>query len=244
LYPIAPIVESGMAAVTDQVRSKSMRSARLLALILALAAALIAAAPATAASLQTLSRCYQEQGDVVATGGGFAPNSVVTLSRDGTNIGTAATDSQGVFKGKFATPKLPASTYERVYDLVATDGANTAIGRYRATKLLADFAPGSGNLTTLRVRFRIRGFNLLKQGSGVFMHYVRPDGSLRKTIRLGTARGTCGHIRRTKKRRLFPFSAKRGRWTLQFDTRKSYKRATATSNFVWVRRPVEVFGQG
>lgn len=211
---------------------------------LTLAAALIAAAPASAASLQTLSRCYQEQGDVVATGGGYAPNSVVTLTRDGTTIGSATTDSQGVFKGKFATPKLPAGTYERVYDLVATDGTNAAIARYRATKLVADFSPGSGNLKTLRVRFQIRGFNLLKRGSGVFLHYVRPNGTVRKTIRLGTARGTCGHIRNTKRRALFPFSASRGRWTLQFDTRKSYKRATATSNFVWVRRPVEVYSQG
>ncbi|MDX6689302.1 MAG: hypothetical protein QOG15_759 [Solirubrobacteraceae bacterium] len=219
-----------------------MRSVGLLVLVLAVAIA--AAAPASAASLTTLSRCYQEQGDVVATGAGYAASSVVTLTRDGTNIGSVATDAQGAFKGKFATPKLPTGVYERVYDLVATDGTNSALGRYRATKLVADFSPGSGNLKTLRVRFRIRGFNLLKAGSTVFMHYVRPNGSLRKTVRLGVARGACGHIRRTKQRRLFPFAATRGRWALQFDTRKTYTRATATSNFVWVRRPVEVFGQG
>lgn len=208
----------------------------------ALTAALVVASPATAATLQTLSRCYQERGDVVTAGGGFAPRSVVTVSRDGTNIGTAATDAQGAFKAKFSTPKLPAGTQELVYDLVATDGTNSAIARYRATKVLADFSPGSGNLATLRVRFRVRGFNLLKRTSSVYLHYVRPNGKLRRTVRLGTARGTCGHILRTKRRSLFAFDAQRGRWTLQFDTRRSYQRGDATSAFVWVRRPVQVFG--
>ncbi len=217
-----------------------MRSVRLA--VLALLTVLAAAAPATAATLGTLSRCYQEKGDVVAAGSGFAPSSVVTLARDGTTIGTAATDAQGTFKGRFTTPKLPSGTRERVYDLVATDGATTAIARYRATKLIADFTPGAGSLGTLRVRFSVRGFNLLERRSSVYLHYVRPNGKLRRSVRLGTARGTCGHIFRTKKRSLFPFNAQRGRWTLQFDTRKTYKRGAADSNFIWVRKPVEVFG--
>jgi hypothetical protein len=210
--------------------------------VAALLAAITAAPPATAATLKTLSRCYQERGDVVATGSGFAPNRLVTVSRDGTTIGTATTDAQGTFKGKFATPKLAQGTQELVYDLVATDGATSALARYRATKVLADFTPGSGNLKTLRVRFRIRGFNLLERKSSVYLHYVRPNGTVRRSVRLGMARGTCGHIVRTRRRSLFPFSAQRGRWTLQFDTRRTYERARATSPFVWVRRPVQVFG--
>jgi hypothetical protein len=240
LYPIGRPTENCVGAAIDQVRSKSMRRTGVLGVVLA--AALMAVSPASAATLQTLSRCYQERGDVVTAGSGFAPNSVITVSRDGTTIGTAATDAQGNFKGKFSTPKLPAGTQELVYDLVATDGTNSAIARYRATKVFADFSPGSGNLATLRVRFRVRGFNLLKRKSSVYLHYVRPNGKVRRTVRLGTARGTCGHILRTKKRSLFPFNAQRGRWTLQFDTHKSYTRGDASSAFVWVRRPVQVFG--
>ncbi|MDQ3677131.1 MAG: hypothetical protein M3401_10065 [Actinomycetota bacterium] len=213
-------------------------------LVLLLAAALAATSPAAAATLQTLSRCYQEKDDVVAAGSGFAPNSLITVTRDATNLGSAYADAAGAFQVRFRTPKLPARAHERGYDLVATDGANTAVVRYRATKLLADFAPGAGNLATLRVRFHVRGFNLLKRKSSVYLHYVRPNGKLRRTIRLGRARGTCGHILRTKRRRLFAFNAQRGRWTLQFDTRQRYERASATSKFVWVRRPVRVVGAG
>ncbi|MGH2841430.1 MAG: hypothetical protein ACRDKY_11475, partial [Solirubrobacteraceae bacterium] len=118
-------------------------------LVLALGAALTVASPAAAASLQTLSDCYQERGDVVAAGSGFAPNSVVTVSRDGKNLGTAFANTQGRFTARFSTPKLAAGRTQRVYKLVATDGGNSAIARYHATKVLADFTPGSGNLATL-----------------------------------------------------------------------------------------------
>jgi hypothetical protein len=211
-------------------------------LVVVLTATLTAPSAAAGATLETLSRCYQERSDVVAIGSGFAPNSAITIMREGTNIGTASTNVQGAFVRRFPTPRLPAATPELHYDLVASDGTNSAMVRYRATKVLADVSPASGALETLRVRFRVRGFNLLAASSSVYLHYVRPNGTLRRTIRLGTARGSCGHIIRTKRRSPFPFDAQRGRWTLQFETRKQYTRGSATSRFVWVRKPVQIFG--
>ena len=204
-------------------------------------AALGFAAAAEAATVRTLGRCYQERADVVAAGAGFAPSAIVTVWRDGTNLGSATTDSTGTFARKFTTPRLPSGKREVLYDLVASDGANSAITHYRATKLLADFSPGMGDLATLRVRFRVRGFNLLEEKSSVYLHYIRPSGQRHRTIRLGTARGSCGHIRRTRRRYLFPFEARRGLWKLQFDTRKIYEPGTDDSNFVWVRRRVRVY---
>ncbi len=206
------------------------------------AACLLAAAPAAhGATITADSRCYQETQDVVLNGTGFRPGATVTVSRDGTAIGTATTNADGAFVGKFATRRLRGRTREALFDLAATDGSTSAVTRYRVSKVFADFAPGRGNPVTLRVRFTVHGFGLLRRNAPVYVHYVRPNGRVRRTVRLGRSRGTCGLIRRSARRRLFPFSAERGRWILQFDTNPRYRRASQRSRFVWVRKPVEVF---
>ncbi len=211
---------------------------------LVIAAALTAAPSAGAAVLMTDNRCYQETQDVVVTGQGFRPTTLVTISRGGSSIGTATTDASGAFVGKFGSESLTAPAKEALFDLAATDGTNTAITRYRVTKVFADFFPGRGNPSTLRVRFTVNGFGLLRRRSPVYLHYVRPNGAHARTVRLGVARGTCGKIRRTAERRLFGFRPERGRWILQFDTNATYRRATQRSRFIWVRKPVEVFRRG
>lgn len=215
---------------------------RPLALALACAAALAAAPAASAATLLTDSRCYQETQDVVLNGSGYAPLSTVTVLRDGTPLGTAQADANGAFQRKFATPELPAGRREDVYTLTATDALNAGTTRYRATKVFADFSPGSGDLTRLRVRFNVFGFGLVRPHASVYLHYVpRSTGKVRRTIKLGSVRGTCGVIRQTKLQKLFPFVPEQGTWILQFDTVKRYERATSRRTTPWVRKPVEVF---
>jgi hypothetical protein len=217
---------------------------RMSAPLLAIAGLAALAPGASAATLAADSRCYQETQEVVLRGEGFAPNRTVTISREGTPIGSATTDAAGAWRGKFATQELPRRRREQVYDLAATDGTTSAVTRYRVTKVFADFSPGRGNPSTLRVRFTVNGFNLLRRPATVYLHYVRPNGKARRTISLGAAKGTCGVIRRTARRPLFPFTAERGRWILQFDTNKTYKRATQRAKYVWVRKPVQVFNRG
>jgi hypothetical protein len=211
--------------------------------MLTLVAALVAAPAASAATLTTDSNCYQETQEVVLNGSGYVPLSTITVLRGDTAIGTAQADANGNFQRKTPpTPELPGSTRESINNISATDGVNTAATRYRSTKVFADFAPGSGNPRTLRVRFSVFGFGLARPRASVFLHYVRQStGQVRRTIRLGTVRGTCGVIRRTKKRRLFPFAPERGTWILQFDTVRRYERATSRRTTPWVRKPVEVF---
>ena len=214
---------------------------RRLALALTCAALLPAAPVASAATLQTDAACYQETQEVVLKGSGYAPGSTVTVARDGTPLGTAQADSDGAFQRKFATPELPASHREDVHTLAATDALNSGTTRYRSTKVFADFSPGSGDPTRLRVRFNIYGFGLARPRAKVYLHYVRRStGLVRRTIELGTARGTCGAIPRTKLRKLFPFTPQRGTWILQFDTVKRYTRATSKRTTPWVRKPVAV----
>jgi hypothetical protein len=213
-------------------------------LILASAAALAGtAAGAQAATLTTDTRCYQETQEVVVNGTGFAANSIVTISRGDDVLGSTQTDADGAFRNKFDTPELPQAVRERLYQLSATDTATTATTSYRATRIFASFRPRTGNPSTLKVRFSINGFGLVQRRAPVYLHYVRPNGSAARTIKLGTATGVCGAIARTKQRRLFPFDAAKGVWILQFDTRRKYERATFKRQTPWVRKPVEIFSK-
>ncbi len=215
---------------------------RLTTTALATLAATVATAPAAvAATLRTDARCYQEAQDVVVSGAGFAPLSVVTIARNGRVLGTAKADANGAFRNKLQTPELPRDVRERRYRLTATDLVNDAVTIYRSTRIFATFRPSRGNPATLRVRFSINGFGLVRRNAPVYLHYVRPGGRGKRTIRLGTARGVCGRITRTRRRHLFPFEAERGRWILQFDTRRRYRRATSSRRTPWVRKPVEIF---
>lgn len=217
---------------------------RALVLLLVLAATLAAAPVAAAATLSTDTSCYQETQDVVVSGAGYASKDTVAIARDGMAFGTAETDAAGAFQVKFPAPELPRGKREQVFTLTATDAAlNTAEVRYRTSKVFADFTPDSGNPKTLQVRFSVSGFGLLRAHPTIYLHYVSPSGKVRRSVRLGTAHGTCGKIPQTRRRHLFPFAAQRGRWVLQFDTSKTYSRATSKSEYIWVRKPVEIFNR-
>jgi hypothetical protein len=214
---------------------------RRLALALTCAVVLQAAQSASAATLQTDAPCYQETEEVVLKGSGYAPMGTVMVARDGAPLGSAQADAAGAFQSKFATPELPAGHREDVHTLTATDALNAGTTRYRSTKVFADFSPGSGDPTHLRVRFNIYGFGLARPHAKVYLHYVRQStGEVRRTIGLGSVTGTCGAIRRTKLRKLFPFTPEHGTWILQFDTVRRYTRATGKRTTPWVRKPVEV----
>ena len=83
------------------------------------------------------------------------------------------------------------------------------------------------------MRFSAYGFGVATPAGAsmptVYVHYVDPRGKLRRTISLGAGTTPCGTIVQTTLRRLFPFNPRRGRWTLQFDTSRTYRRATGVS---------------
>jgi hypothetical protein len=205
------------------------------ALATALAIAAAAPAVASAAQIQTDSSCYQDNtGTVAVSGNGFAPGQPYSVSLDGKQLGTGSstTDASGGLAGSFRAPQL-SREIPHVYTLTVTQGANTATTTFSVTPFLADFTPGSGNPKRLRVRFKLFGFGLVSPHPTVYLHYVRPNGKVRRTIRLGRAQGDCGQIPRTSKRKLFPFQAGRGTWRLQFDTRKRYRKGKTGVNFLY-----------
>ena len=217
---------------------------RALVLVVTLAAGLGSAPAAHAALLSTDARCYHETRDIILSGTAFAPMMPVAISQDGVPLGTADADATGGFQRKIEAPELARNVREQVFTLTGNDGMlNSASTRYRTTKIFADFSPNEGDAKTLLVRFTVNGFGLMRRHASVYLHYVSPSGRVRRDVRLGTALGTCGKIRRTRERHLFPFPAERGRWVLQFDTNKTYTRATRRSKFIWVRKPVEIFSK-
>jgi hypothetical protein len=231
------------------VRCRSMR--RLLTLAVPAALALVPAAQA--AVVQTDRRCYLQDGQrspsIRIEGTGFPASQPYTVSLDGKPLqgGMGTMSDTGAMTGTLTAPPLGTDVPEQPFTVGVESQGVAASAVFTVTRLLADFSPAVGNPRTLKVRFSVHGFALRDETATtgdpspeVFLHYIRPDGRLRHTVRLGTATGTCGTIARTKKRRLFPFGAERGTWQLQFDTRRSFTRGRATSDFLFYSLSVRV----
>jgi hypothetical protein len=196
---------------------------------------------AGAAAVELNRACYLEGARVGVSATGFAPRTQVTVRRDGTAIGSAMSDDLGAVQARFDAPQVPQGKRETSLVLELSDGTTRASTRLPITRFHASFSPATGDPATMLVRFSVDGFGLLDAQPDVYVHYVAPDGMLRETVNLGRARGVCGHLRTTNLRRLFPFRARAGTWTLQFDTRKTYRRGrTDRPGFLFFTRRVRV----
>jgi hypothetical protein len=212
-----------------------------LAATAALACAALLPGTAGAAAVELNRACYLEGARVGVSATGFAPRSQVEVRRNGTLIGTATADDIGAVQARFDAPNLPDGRREASYVVELSDGTTTASTRLPITRFHASFSPATGDPATMLVRFSVDGFGLLDAQPDVYLHYVAPDGSHRTTVQLGRARGVCGHLRTPAPRRLFPFRARPGTWTLQFDTRRTYRRGRVDRpGFLFFTRRVRV----
>lgn len=217
-------------------------SRQLMSLLAAAGAALVAVpAAAPAAQIAVDHVCYADPGqraDTVAlTGSGFVPNAPYALTIDGRPVATGTADPTGALSHPLTVPSLDGTvgrgTLHHTFTVAAQDGTSTATAALSVSKLFATFKPAAGNPKTLKVRFSLYGFSLAgRQSPPIYVHYVRPDGRVKQTFRLGVGRGPCGSMR-SSLRRLFPFRTSRGAWKLQFDTSKRYRRGTPKSTFLF-----------
>lgn len=189
---------------------------RRIALLSLTATAFATAAPAQAASLLGDQACYQEAEPVNVVGTGFTPNGRVDFSRDNLAAGSLVADATGRVQGQIDAPAISPRRVRR-FSLVATDAANPAnVGSITPLATVFDVTvkPLGGNPARKR-RITARGFT---EGRTLYVH-VRRRGKGRN-IRLGRLKRPCG----TKKvrKRLFRRGAKRGTYTVQFDTRRRY----------------------
>ncbi len=162
--------------------------------------------------------CYVEQSPIELHGGGFAPDAPLRVTRDGELVATVTTADDGSFSATLDSGALADGVAERGSELTVADADTTVVRHVRITTFGASYAPKAASPRAV-VRFSAFGFGVHRS---VYVHYVRPDGSSADTVRLGTTRGVCGTIKRTSRRRLFPFTPRRGPWRLQFDTQRRY----------------------
>lgn len=180
--------------------------------------------------------CYLSGGSGLLTGSGFTANGSWTAKLAGTKqIGTGRIDARGKIRARFTAPVYHGTAGTREMTLSVTDGPHVASSTFLMTPLSASFAPRIGDPATLRVRWRVLG---LGEHHGVYVHYIQPNGRLKRTLRIGTTRSPCGSLK-TGPIALFPFRYAYGRWTFQVDTNRRFERATTPRLLIDfdIRRP-------
>jgi len=207
-------------------RSSPARRARLAALSLALAAlGAAAAAPAASAKAKiTLDPgCYLSNDEGVLTGSGFKANATWTAKLSGTReLGSGRTDAKGRIRARFTAPRYEDKKGTKEMTLSVTDGPHVASTTFLMSPLSASFSPESGDPARLRVKWRVLGIG---PDRGVYVHYVRPNGKPKTTIRIGTSDAVCGALK-TGPIALFPFRYSFGTWRFQVDTARRYSPKT------------------
>lgn len=186
---------------------------------------LVTTASAASAPVISVSHgCYQTAERGTLHGRGFDASSHWSAKLNGKPFGTGTTTASGTITASFGAPNhlLKGSTGEDSYRLVVTEGKHSATTTFLVTRLSASFAPTSGDLATLKVRFHLLGWG---KGTKAYLHYVTPKGKTRLDRSLGATTGACGDLT-TSPLKLFPFRPIKGKWTLQFDTQAKYE-ATA-----------------
>ena len=194
-------------------------------------ALLLVPAAARGAAVQTDRACYLDTPKTTVTihCDGYTPGRPYSVSLDQMALtgGAGTIDGAGTMQGAFNPPALTKGQNERTFTVGVASDALAASTTFTVTRFKASFSPSQGDPAKLKVRFAVSGFGLAAPDPDVYVHYVAPGGKLKQTVRLGKSRGQCGSIRRTALRRLFPFAnPKHGKWQLQFDTRKTYKRGS------------------
>jgi hypothetical protein len=180
--------------------------------------------------------CYLSGGNGLLTGSGFRPNAAWTAKLSGTKqIGTGRIDARGRIRARFTAPRYHGTEGTRQLTLSVTDGPHVASTTFLMTPLSASFSPRTGDPARLRVRWRVLGLGL---GHGVYVHYIQPNGTLKRTLRIGTTQAPCGSLK-TGPIALFPFRYAYGTWTFQVDASSHYSRATIPRLLIdfEIRRP-------
>ncbi len=201
-------------------------------------ALLAVAAPAASAATMTPSPvkdCYRDQETVNLLGSGFTPNSVVSVARDSSPIGTLTTDPTGVFNGSL---QLAQGSGQQARTYVASDSANTTItasANLLVSALSVNVRPTNGRPGKL-LRIGARGFTT---GKTLYAH-IRKGSRLIRNLRIGRLKGDCRKL--STRKRLFSSGTPIGSYSVRFDTNRRYKgsakvKVDFTVNITRVVRP-------
>jgi hypothetical protein len=172
---------------------------------------------------QDLDPCYlvaqQEQRQLVMVkAAGFTPFSVVDIYIDDILQYQAQALYDGTVEGQVRAPFQEEGSRRFKLRLAEVDQpAKTLETSTWVTRLSVEQSPSSAS-TRQHVRFKGRGF---MKAAPVYAHYVFA-GKVRKTVKLGLPKGSCGTFNARKRQFPFKKAPSQGRWTIQFDQNSYY----------------------
>lgn len=193
---------------------------------LAVTAALAAPAAADAASIGAQGTCFVSGQPVPIAGSGFTPGGFTSLSGDA--FGNAQADAAGNFSAPVSAP-IVSTIAPRTVTVTATDGsnrANTAATQFPVVRdVLVSNAPVSGR-PRQRTTWRFAGF---APGRPIYGHF-RFKGRTQRNYRFGVAVAPCGTLV-VRAARVPVQTLRSGRWVLQVDQHRTYRRSGARRVF-------------
>ena len=179
----------------------------------------VLASPAAAAQVSVDRSCHAPGETVRLTGSGFTPTLLYTATLDRVPLGAGFVDDAGGISATFPAPLVEGRSVVRALDALGNRGRADLSVRRPSVRI----EPTPRDARTARVRFAVDG---LGGGRPVWLHWVGPGGSVRRSVNLGTGAAPCGELV-TGPRRLLPFRrVTSGRWRLQLDTRERYDPET------------------
>jgi hypothetical protein len=195
----------------------------------ALLAAPGAASAQAALSLDPQEPCYREQDTIAVLGQGFSPNALVSFARDGAQLGNVQADASGALIASLRLPGLVSGQRQLTYIASdATDPTRTGQVTLLVTATDVGIEPEHGRPNRL-LTIRARGF---LGGKTLWAHVIRKGRKARtaRHVWIGRVRGACKTLKARK--RLFPASVAPGRYRIQFDTFRKYrKRRTVKAEY-------------
>jgi hypothetical protein len=189
-----------------------------------------AAAEAATVGIRPVKSCYRAGEQTFFGGSGFTPNGAVSVTADGSSLGSLSVASNGAFGGSLG---IGLASGEKLKTYTATDQVDPSIAastRVRVSALDVSVRPRRGR-PGRRVRVKARGFTT---GKRLYAH-IRRGRRYKKNRRIGRLKGACRKL--SKRTRFFSRRTPAGIYTVQFDTKRRYSRRTA----VKLRFSVTVF---
>ena len=191
---------------------------------------LVGAAVAEAATLTVdgSKDCYRAGDTLTLSGTGYTPAGLVDVTLEGEDLGVLTADSLGNISSPLQVGNLRGVSARTLEATDETNPALTASTEFLGSALQVTVAPRNGDAGR-KLRVKASGFTT---GTRLYAHVRR--GSYRRNVSIGALSGRCGTL--SVRRAVMPGSAPGGKYTVQFDTHRSYSRATQ----VWYRFTVTV----
>jgi hypothetical protein len=185
-----------------------------------LLAVLVLAAEAQAATLTVAGNrsCYRAGDALLVSGTGFTPGQPVNFTLDNQNLGSLNADAAGNVSTSLTVGRLRGI---RTRTLIATDGANpanVASAQFLGSALSVTVRPRSG-AAGRKLRIGAAGFTT---GKRLYAHVLR--GRYRRNVFIGRLKGPCRSLK--VRRSVLPAGLTAGRYTVQFDTKRRYRKST------------------